>query len=358
MHQTALSLFESAREGSPGVIALGPNARADLQEAASTKSTEAGSEVLLGTLVWFSVSNAVRLTPESLKNAMEVASLDPIRLAPRAPTPEAALTRAAGAAEVKGARLATDRRGEPVEEKLYASVLARGADRGVKQLVTEILDAADNRLSYSPVAAASLENGTLVVETLAETGLLPVEAGAISALRRCFAFEKTRHDGEGVRRVLGRALSAANAIPLRNSGGMYFVPRDGGEGKGWAARLLAFVEEVRIRAESAPTKTPRPSRAMSVPLVDRQEYREVLAESLEEHVEKEAGSLIKEMSALLKGDAGITEKRGRGFVERVRSLKESVAAYEELLEMRATEARTNLEAAMQQARGLLGRVEG
>ena len=64
---------------------------------------------------------------------------------------------------MKGARLATDRRGEPVQEKLYASVLARGADRGVKQLVTEILDAANNRFLGRPVDVLQRRDGSLLV---------------------------------------------------------------------------------------------------------------------------------------------------------------------------------------------------
>ena len=96
---------------------------------------------------------------------------------------------------------------------------------------------------------------------------------------------------------------------------------------------------------------------MSVPLVDREEYREIVADSLQAHVEKEARELVSEMSRLLKSDTAVTERRSRGFAERVKSLREGVSQYEELLEMRATVARTHLETAMKQARGLLGRVE-
>lgn len=182
---------------------------------------------------------------------------------------------------------------------------------------------------------------------------------------------KARHDGEGARRVIGRVLSGANAIPLRNSGGMYFVPaspHDSSNSNGsgpdtltthdaTAASILSFVEQVKDRAGRAPTRTPRASRAMSVPLVDRAEYREIVAESLEEHVEKEAKALVGEMGRLLRSDSAVTERRGRGFVERVKALKDGVSQYEELLEMRATEARTHVDTAMRQARGLLGRVE-
>ncbi|MDP9480273.1 MAG: hypothetical protein M3R38_32200, partial [Actinomycetota bacterium] len=248
---------------------------------------------------------------------------------------------------------------------LYANVLFRTASRGVKQLVTEILDADNARLSYRSVARVSIgyrngvPDGTVLVERRAEDGdvsdgeLLDVEVDAIANLKSYYDFERRRHDGEAARRVLGRILYEANAVPLRNSGGMYFVPRDH---SAYAKKILLFVEEVRSRAENAPTRTARASMAMKVPLVDREEYREVLAESLEFFVKKEAESLIKEMSSLLKADKPVSERRGRGFVERVRKLKENVAEYEELLQMQATEARANLDVAAKEARALLGRV--
>ena len=363
MNQVALNLFETSQnpDNDPGFVALGPNAR-DGQGPGS-----ASEDVLLGELVWYSVSDAVRLTPETLVAAIAAANLDAKRLTPHLPAPSSALSRAAEAAEVKHRRLPGSRAGggDAVEEEFYANVLFRSASRGVKQLVTEILDAANARLSYRPVARVSpayrngAPDGTILVERRREDGyvsdddLLDVEIDAVANLKSHYDFERRRHDGEAARRVLGRVLFEANAVPLRNSGGMYFVPRDHAA---HAKKILLFVEEVRIRAENAPTRTARASMAMKVPLVDREEYREVLAESLEFFVKKEAESLIKEMSSLLKTDKGVSERRGRGFVERVRKLKENVAEYEELLQMQATEARANLDVAAREARALLGRV--
>lgn len=366
MNQVALDLFETSAnpDKDPGHIALGPNAREGLKDGDGPGS--ASEEVVLGELVWYSVSDAVRLTPETLAAAIKAANLDAKRLVPRLPTPPSALGRAAEAAEVKGRRLAKDRAGDPVEGELYASVLLRTASRGVKQVVTEILDAANARLSYRPVARVSpgyrngKPDGTVLIERRPDGGdvpdgeLLDVEVDAMANLRSFYDFERGRHDGEAARRVLGRVLAGANAVPLRNSGGMYFVPRDHAA---QARKILLFVEEVRVRAENAPTRRARASMAMKVPLVDREEYREVLAESLEFFVKKEAESLIKEMSSLLKGGQNVSAKRGRGFVERVRKLNENVAEYEQLLQMRATEARANLDVAAREARALLECIE-
>lgn len=288
--QAAFDLFETSADTDrdPNNVALGPNARQNLEAGGGPGNGT--QEVLLGELVWYSVSDAVRLTPETLEEAITAASLDAARYVPRLPTPPSALSRAAEAAEVKRRRLTEDRSGNPVEEELYANVLLRTASRGVKQLVTEVLDAANSRLSYRPVARVSpgYENGrpdgTVLVERDPEEGdvpdeqLLQAEVNVIANLRTYYDFERGRHDGEAARRVLGRVLSEANAVPLRNSGGMYFVPRGHEDG---ARRILRFVEAVRVRAEDAPTRRARDSMAMKVPVADREEYRNVLADSVE-----------------------------------------------------------------------------
>ncbi|MDP9475693.1 MAG: hypothetical protein M3R38_08385 [Actinomycetota bacterium] len=368
MNQVALDLFETSQnpDRDPGYIALGPNAREGLGRPEGEGPGSASEDVLLGELVWYSVSDAVRLAPETLGAAIAAANLDAKRLTPHLPSPSSALSRAAEAAEARRRIPAQNPAGNgTVETELYANVLLRTASRGVKQLVTEILDAANDRLSYRSVARVSpgykngKPDGTVLVERRVEDGdvsdddLLDVEVDAVANLKSFYDFERRRHDGEAARRVLGRVLSEANAVPLRNSGGMYFVPRDH---SAYAKKILLFVEEVRVRAENAPTRQARASMAMKVPLVDREEYREVLAESLEFFVKKEAESLIKEMSSLLKADQAVSERRGRGFVERVRKLKENVSEYEELLQMHATEARANLDVAAREARALLGRV--
>ncbi|MDP9476016.1 MAG: hypothetical protein M3R38_10080 [Actinomycetota bacterium] len=369
MNQVALDLFETSQNpgNDPGFIALGPNAREGLSKPEGEGPGSATEDVLLGELVWYSVSDAVRLTPETLATAIAAANLDAKRLTPHLPSPSSALSRAAEAAEAKHRRLPAARPADDgeVEAALYANVLFRTASRGVKQLITEVLDAHNARLSYRSVARVSVghkngkPDGTVLVERRTDDGdvsdgdLLDVEVDAIANLRSYYDFERRRHDGEAARRVLGRVLLEANAVPLRNSGGMYFVPRGH---SAHASKILLFVEEVRTRSENAPTRTARASMAMKVPLVDREEYREVLAESLEFFVKKEAESLIKEMSSLLKADQSVSERRGRGFVERVRKLKENVAEYEELLQMHATQARANLDVAAREARALLGRV--
>jgi phage pi2 protein 07 len=228
----------------------------------------------------------------------------------------------------------------------------------VKQIVTEVLrddgegeaGGSKKRLFYQPLASVWLDEEKLRIERLHDEELLPPERESLARLAKYYAFEKERYDGEAVRSVMGRAFEMAEAIPVRNSGGMYFIPEKHGD---YAENILTFVGEVRQNAEDSLRRKARPSTAFSVPLVDREEYRELLEDSLDEHVKKEAQALISEMARALKGDSGITKKRQQSFIERIKALKSNVRTYEELLQMEAQGARDNLEVAMKQARSLL-----
>ena len=355
MNSTVLSLFDTSDElkRSGTTTALGPNAREE--RARATEQGDSSEALLLGHLLWTSVSEAVRFKPDALANVLRDAGLEPDALMPKAPRAASALSRAAAAAEVRRRSLDSDRGGGPVIGDLYVNVIFRTAARGVKQMVTETLDAEQNRLSYEPLAAVEVdEDGELEITRLSHiTPLLAVEVEVLKDLRRYYAYEKPRHDGDAARRAMLRALRAVNSIPLRNSGGMYFVRRSKED---TTKSLLGFVAGVRARAELAPAGGKNESHAARVELIDSEDYRQWVALSLEDFIEKESASLINEMTRILKTGAAVTRKRQATFVERVRALKTNVAEYEELLDFRATQARSNLELAGKEARTLLDRI--
>ena len=354
MNSTVLSLFDTSDDlkGSGTATALGPNARDERAKAA--EQGDSSDELLLGHLLWTSVSESVRFRPDVLASVLRDSGLDPDTLMPRAPRAASALSSAADAAQVKRRSLYSDRSGHPVEGELYVNVIFRTAARGVKQMVTETLDAGQNRLSYEPLAAVEVdEEGELRITRLSHEGpLLPIEIEVLKDLRRYFAYEKPRHDDDA-RRAMLKALRNVNSIPLRNSGGMYFVRRSKED---TTKSLLAFVAGVRKRAEIGPAGGKNESHAARVELIDSEDYRQWVALSLEDFIEKESDSLINEMTRILKTGAALTRKRQSTFMERVRALKRNVAEYEELLDFRATQARSNLELAGKEAKTLLDRI--
>lgn len=365
MTQTVLELFDSSdtalTEHKASLVAIGPKLR-----EARNGSAKGGEEVLLGQLVWYSISDALRMTPETLAAAITAAfaGTDPRWLLPRPPTASAALTRAAEAAETRSTTLTTHRDGTPNDEERFADIHFDSTGRGNKQAVTVILDPEERRLSYEPFASievtqdlgSGVSDGRLTIESLLDgEERFAHETEALGTLRQNYAFEKHRHDGEAIRRVINRALEGARAIPLRNSGAMYFITR---EHASEAENILAFVGKVADTAASALTRTARTPRAMTVPLVDREEYREVIAESLDAFVDKEARGLIHEMAELSRSGNPVTKKRAESLIGRVKNLKTSVKEYEELLETRATDAQANLDVAAKKARALLALVAG
>ena len=96
---------------------------------------------------------------------------------------------------------------------------------------------------------------------------------------------------------------------------------------------------------------------MAVELVDREEYRDAIAASLDEQVGREANALIHEMGEILRRHQKITRRRQEDLFGRVRVLKSSVAEYEALLEREISDARANLQLAQEEAVSLLSRVE-
>lgn len=352
-----LSLFDTTEKiETPGsATALGPNAREKL--AKSKQQDDAAEDTILGHLLWTSVSDCVRFKPEALESTLVDAGLDPTPLMPQAPRAASALTRAAAAAEVKHQELERSPNGEPIEAELYANVIFRVAARGVKQVVTEILDAGENRLAYEPVAAIEVdEDGNLVLDRLLKTRkLYEVEKQVLKNLHEYYAFERTRHDADAVRRAMLRALRNSNSIPLRASGGMYFVQESKED---VTKKLLEFISRVRKKAERPPHGGSNETHAARVELMDSEEYRHWVTMSLEDFIEKESNTLIKEMTDLIKSETPVTRKRQSKFIERVRTLKADVGEYEELLQYRAVSARSNLDLAGKEARTLLERIAG
>ncbi len=357
--QPVLELFDSSDTVLQGkqasVVAIGPNMRTGKNGG---RGNPPGEEQVLGQPLWYSIPDALRMTPELLSRAIADAGMDAKALLPRAPTLSAALSRSADGASASHVPLAAGRDGSLYEEEHFANVIYRATGRGNKQAVTEILNADKRRLFYEPFASVEVEDGRLKVESLLEGGdPLPHETAALRDLKDNLSFERHRHDGEAIRRVITRALGWARAIPLRNSGGMYFLNR--GHARE-VEELLAFVAKVAQTAGSSPSRgTPaKKPRATTVPLVDREEYREVIADSLDDFVGKESRALINEMAALSSSGDPVSKKRAEKLIARVRELKTSVKEYEDLLETRATDARANLDVASKKALALLAHVSG
>ncbi len=233
----------------------------------------------------------------------------------------------------------------------------------VRHVVRETVDSENKRLSYEPVYELSLAGGSrpeslptgapeavpVVAARALVDDVLDEERKLVEEVARSFEVERERYDSRAVRRLVTAILRDASPVNLTESGGVYFVPRDGGP---TVRSLETLVEAVRELAPGG-----RRSKFETHYFVDKEEYREDLEDHLEEQIRDEASSLIDELSGILRGTSKITAKRQEGFIERFRGLKKTVEKYRGLLESELKGTSTNLELAEKQMLEMMVRVE-
>ncbi|MFZ5633592.1 MAG: hypothetical protein ACOY40_12170 [Bacillota bacterium] len=92
----------------------------------------------------------------------------------------------------------------------------------------------------------------------------------------------------------------------------------------------------------------------SIDVLDTDEYRKMVEESLEDQIAHESESLVKEMAGILENDEKtLTQPAAQKFIERVQELDKLVANYEDMLQTQIISAQANVKLAMQQAMALL-----
>lgn len=348
--------------GRANLVAVGEN-------LARSAASGAVQEVeFLGHLLWYSLAET-RITRENLLEALENAGVAE-EFAPKPISPRDAFRRATASLEVikvpivlssespanKPAKLIQDTHDEDETPTGYANIMVRDvasdSDHIVRQVVREEVDSENVRLSYEPVAQIQM-NGDDHLSAFAlpgkESDLLSAERGLLRDVRKRFEYECKHYDSGAVRRIVSAVLKEGSPLNMKASGGVYFISRDHEMVTDSVVRLVG---ELKDYATTSKTST-----VMPVPMVDGDEYRDALAESLDEQVERQSRSLIHEMSRILKGSSKITDARQKEFVDRVRDLSGVVGEYEQLLEREIEGARTNLDLARKEAMSLLQKVE-
>ena len=325
------------------VVAIGAGAAEAVPEEVS----------LLGYLFWYSVSEA-EVRREDLIGAMADAGLEE-GFAPGEISARDAFRRATSS--LQRSRVPVDSRSQSRlfgTERRHANLLVRDVRTTgksvVRQVLREVVDAVGATLEHRAVGQFELSaSGEMRAYPLA-AGLLEEEEEILGTGLSAFERARTHHDAGAVRRTVQRALSACSPVGLRTSGGVYFLPR---AHEPELRAIERFVGELKDRLNGEAKRT----LVMAVELVDREEYRDAIAASLDEQVESEANALIREMGEILRKQPRITRLRQEDLFERVRALKCSVAEYEALLEREIADARANLELAQEEAMSLLSRVE-
>lgn len=307
-----------------------------------------GVEVqFLGSLLWYTIVDC-RITKETLTELFTGIGLDSTYL-PNDINPRDAFRRASKKME--------SLRRMDLGHGQYLNILVREVKmtrtKLTRQMVREIVDSKNKRLEYTPVAELvhhyNRTAGTDRLDINELEPLLEQEGQAISLLPYEYEANKLNYNGNNIREVVARILADCDPVSVRPSGGVYFVPQ---EHEATIQRLQQFVKELAPFAVNGTR-----SSMHTVPVVDAEEQREMVRESLEAQVEKEAEALIKEMTEVIRDGRKVSTRLAAGFADRARKLSATIKQYETTLEEKQIGARANLEVVLKQATTLFGLVE-
>lgn len=294
----------------------------------------------LGYLIWFSVADC-RITWHTLETIFDAVGLNE-KFLPKAINPRDAFRRATSAAEIKK---------EPYGEETFLNLMVRDVqadkDRIERQLVREVVDSKNTRLEHKPVARIILNDDQLAVIPMEDMNYQ--ERAAIERIESSVEYEKEHYNGRTCRDIINDVLSKCLPVAMRNSGGVYFVPR---QFELTVETLQNFCKQI-----TAYSVTSYKSKLDRVPVVDASEQKEMLEENVEEQVKKNSESLVNEMTKIIKNNKKVTEKMALGYIKQAKELRELVESYREMLQAEIAGADASLELVNAQALEMLDRAE-
>lgn len=298
----------------------------------------------LGRILWYTISDC-KVSFDQLKTAFNNAGIDEKYL-PKPISPRDAFRRATKVAEAKRLKL---------DDERYLNLLVREVkmadDEIVRQLVREVVDSKNVRLEYLPVANMKLVNDTdfITEPIIPRYEFYNDEDIALMKVANEFDRCKDNYNGRHVRELVQNILAGCDPVAVRPSGGVYFIPEAHSSTVQGLSEMIRELSQYSIDAER--------SRLYSVPVIDAQEHRIMVAESLEDQVKNNSQSLIAEMANILKTGRNITQKTAEQYIQKVKQLKTMVAKYEDMLNTEILNVQECINIALEQAKKLMENVE-
>ena len=223
----------------------------------------------------------------------------------------------------------TDGRRIDLGDGTYANVLIRDvsndAEKVLRRLVIEVVDANDETLDYSEAYDLTFNktsNGFTYMPLMFPTP--PLADEVVLALRTDYLAKQGTLDGNGIRLIIKTALAAHNAVTIRKSGGVFFAPA---------------VEDRVIDALHKFADNHDEITLWSFPLVAEANGNQ--ANMLSEAFTDEAFTECQEMLGKLA--AGVSDKVLAGMLGRFDRLNSQLGVYQELLEDRLDLATVHIE---------------
>lgn len=232
-----------------------------------------------------------------------------------------------------------ERRREPVDGQpdLFVNLLIRSlASAGeeiIRRLVVETVDAKGKRLSYDGVIDVEFRKDTNHVTYRQAPdfhGTVPQVAWDVAKeIRNGYAAAIGLVDPDRLRRLTQKIVEACHGVKVRDTGGVYFTPRDHSD----------LIERLTAAAEKIPG-----CQVDSIKLVDEGQgkQRDMVQRAADADISAEATRLIIELQHLNRDGAQVSTRKAAAMRRDFLALRERATAHEQLLEQNLDESRIRL----------------
>lgn len=291
-------------------------------------------QAILGYLLWYSVSS-LRVTHADAAARLEAVGLK--EFVPGFPADSDVFRRVFE----NGSRRSFDTSMEGVTENLLVRDVVRKGERLVKRIVSEIVDAGGERLSYDEVVDVTFNKNHpdgVEVKALAEND------NALNFARSLATeYHSTRGciGAQAVREIIRRTLEESMATSVRENGGVFFVGPD----------YLDKLQALEGFCEQIDGAVVHP-----LPLLDDVKQREMVKRALEAEVTEEVIKLQVEVVGLLNQEGEIGSSKFKSYHKRFLYVNRKIKEYKDLLTEQTDVAGDRLEILSKQMGALLNKV--
>ncbi|MED0739044.1 DUF6744 family protein [Aneurinibacillus thermoaerophilus] len=261
------------------------------------KTNEAGK--ILGYLTWYSVSEDLH-SRQTIIDLAKKAGLEEGDLPAEIRLSDAfrRATRAVeGKAEINGVRV----------NYLIRDVYT-GPDAIIRHIVKETIDRQKKELSHeSNEVVLKLDKKT---EKFTASALSTEGEELAEKAKKLFELNRTHYDSSTIRRMVSKIIHSMEPTPLRNGGGVYFIPLK------HKKRLISLVTFLKSLEKANGTK---------IPVMNDEDGREMIVENLNAHLQYTLRYLAKG----LKED--LPKAMARDYIENARGVINGFKTYREML---------------------------
>lgn len=267
--------------------------------------------VLLGSLCWYTVPEAIRVPHTEVTAALAAVGLD--AHVPMAPADDDVFRQVCSSHQRK--KVATDD-AEIFENYLIRDVVRQGG-RVVKQIVVEKVDRRGEKLAHK--ASVNLEFVVATSQLNVRSLITPPNKQAMRVadlIKRDFKTYRGTCNAYGIRETFRRVIAGTGAVIVRPSGGVYFVPET----------RHVTVEALAGFAADLPGVTFHP-----VPLINDADQSAMLREAIENETRETIQKTLDEIDALMSGPE-ISASKYQAMIDSMNSTISRTSEYSELLD--------------------------